>query len=90
MNGNPRDHRNSNLVICQDVTYHRLLHRRATVVRAGGNPDTDKVCPRCHKPKPFSEYYQTVSYGKPALSSRCIACAREDGRQRCAARKKAA
>jgi hypothetical protein len=32
------------LVICQDRSYHQLLHRRMRIVKAGGNPNTDKVC----------------------------------------------
>lgn len=32
---------NSNLVICQDRSYHKLLHRRMKILRAGGNPDTE-------------------------------------------------
>jgi hypothetical protein len=41
------DNRNVNLVICQDMTYHKLLHKRARVVQAGGNPETDRVCKGC-------------------------------------------
>mgnify|MGYP001602090090 CR=1 FL=1 len=36
------------LVICQNQGYHLLLHQRERVVRAGGNPNTDKICSRCH------------------------------------------
>lgn len=38
---------NSNLVICQDHAYHMLLHARAKVVRAGGDPATQRVCRQC-------------------------------------------
>jgi hypothetical protein len=38
---------NAPLVICQDQRYHMLLHVRMRVVRAGGNPDTQRVCGRC-------------------------------------------
>jgi hypothetical protein len=38
---------NAPLVICQDYAYHRLLHVRAKVLQAGGNPNTDKVCCDC-------------------------------------------
>lgn len=33
------DNRGSNLVICQDATYHKLLHVRMGALRACGNPD---------------------------------------------------
>jgi hypothetical protein len=36
-----------NLVICQDRAYHKLLHARTRIVKAGGNPNTERVCSRC-------------------------------------------
>lgn len=50
------DNRPSNLVICQDAAYHNLLHVRARVVRAGGDPDAMRICFDCHAPKPFSAF----------------------------------
>jgi len=47
VNGDHSDNRNQNLVICQDQSYHQLLHTRARVLLLGGNPNTDKVCSRC-------------------------------------------
>lgn len=44
------------LVICQDERYHNLLHRRMKVQKAGGNPNTDKVCSRCRCVKPRSAF----------------------------------
>src|SRR3954466_2351819 len=32
------------LVICENQAYHVLLHYRTRIVRAGGNPNTDKIC----------------------------------------------
>ena len=46
----------SPLVICQDSQYHRLLHQRTRIVRAGGNPDTDRMCGLCG-PKPIEQFY---------------------------------
>ncbi len=46
----------SPLVICQDHAYHMLLHRRLRIVRAGGNPDTDRVCGRCRRAKPICDF----------------------------------
>lgn len=42
---------NTNLVICQDVSYHRLLHVRMRTLAAGGDPNTDKICSTCRIPK---------------------------------------
>ena len=40
------DNRNSNLVICQDRSYHSLLHRRMRAIKGCGNPDWRK-CKFC-------------------------------------------
>jgi hypothetical protein len=48
----------SPLVICQDTAYHWLLHNRTNVLRAGGNPNTQKLCRRCRTPKDFSAFYR--------------------------------
>lgn len=40
------DNRNSNLVICQDNAYHRLLHQRTRALRACDNAAWRK-CPYC-------------------------------------------
>lgn len=64
---NRRNNANANLVICQDQTYHHLLHVRARVLRAGGNPNTDFACSTCGNAKPFSEFNKRHS-------SLCRAC----------------
>ena len=40
------------LVICESVSYHRLLHLRARIKAAGGDPSADKICSRCKQVKP--------------------------------------
>jgi len=47
VNGDGTDNRPSNLVICQDAAYHKLLHARARIVRAGGDPNTERICSSC-------------------------------------------
>lgn len=49
-------HEDAPLVICQDHRYHLLLHRRMRIVRAGGDPDTERICCHCHQVKPFSSF----------------------------------
>ncbi len=44
---NKANNSRSNLVLCQDRRYHRLLHARMRVKLAGGNPNTDRTCYRC-------------------------------------------
>jgi hypothetical protein len=59
------DNRNRNLVICQDHAYHELLHARVRIVKAGGNPDTDRVCLICG-PLPTTQFAKGQrSYCKP-------------------------
>lgn len=45
-NENKHDNRNKNLIICQDLAYHKLLHRRLSAFKATGNP-TDRKCKFC-------------------------------------------
>lgn len=49
VNGNRRDNRHGNLVVCENHTYHMLLHVRARVIREGGNPNTDRICSGCKR-----------------------------------------
>ena len=49
------------LVICQDESYHRLLHKRLRVKQRGGNPNLHKVCGLCKTPKPFDQF--TINRG---------------------------
>lgn len=66
---------NSNLVICENKDYHRLLHSRARIVRAGGDPETQKICGSCHR-----LLYRTCFYAskepkrRDGLRPRCIDC----------------
>lgn len=69
------DNSPGNLVICQDQSYHRLLHTRAAVYRAGGNPNTDKLCSRCAVPKAFIDFPQKLA-NWDKLYPYCRACLR--------------
>ncbi len=51
-----RDNRNQNLVICQDASYHSLIHARMRILEMGGDPDIDGYCGRCKKCKPRSQF----------------------------------
>ena len=46
----------SPLVICQDDSYHKLLHRRMRVKAAGGNPNLDEFCKTCEQVKPAAAF----------------------------------
>lgn len=66
VDGNRRNDVPSNLVICQDHGYHLLLHRRATVVKRGGNPNTQRLCWKCDRLRLIEEFY--------AHAGRCWKC----------------
>lgn len=48
VDGNRTNNAPSNLVICENRLYHTLLHWRARIVRAGGNPDIERLCGNCN------------------------------------------
>jgi hypothetical protein len=64
------------LVICQDRAYHLLLHVRTNVLRAGGNPNTDKVCCDCKAAKPLAAFDRMRSNKSNGRQSLCRECAR--------------
>ena len=45
---NRMNNNNSNLVICQDIAYHKLLHRRMKALSETGNSHSEK-CVHCKK-----------------------------------------
>jgi hypothetical protein len=70
------DNSNGNLVICQDVRYHRLLHRRLRAMKACGHADW-KQCVFCKiwdDPKNMFINSQKTAYHVP--------CERENQRSR--------
>lgn len=76
VDGNPRNNAASNLVICQDKAYHKLLHARTRVVRAGGNPNTQKICGYCRELKPFDAFGLMRANKSTGRQSRCLECGR--------------
>lgn len=48
IDGNKSNNKNSNLVLCDSVAYHRLLHRRKRALDACGNARWRK-CKYCHQ-----------------------------------------
>ena len=46
VNGIKSDNRNENLVICDSVAYHKLLHKRTAAYKATGNPEA-LYCTEC-------------------------------------------
>jgi len=61
------------LVICQDSTYHALLHVRMRVKAAGGDPDRDKICCFCHMVKPSTDFHRARATFD-GRAQRCKSC----------------
>lgn len=71
---NERNNTPRNLVICQDTAYHMLLHTRERVVKAGGNPNTDKYCAGCASVLPFGDFCKSRRNQGNGLQSCCREC----------------
>ena len=63
------------LVICEDQSYHMLLHARERVLRAGGNPNTQRICSTCRLVKAHSGFYLRKSGARAGqLTNVCREC----------------
>lgn len=49
-------HSLTQIVICESHDYHRLLHARERVLKAHGNPNTDRICAYCDNPRPITGF----------------------------------
>lgn len=68
------------LVICQNQAYHKLLHTRMRILRAGGDPNRDRVCRDCGpRPKEAFGPDRRISTGVQAY---CRACRQRRVRER--------
>ncbi len=77
VDGNRQNNAHSNLVICQDHAYHFMLHARARVVKAGGNPNTQKFCCACHQLKSLDAFNarKAHSSGRQNICRECAKAA---------------
>lgn len=77
VNGDKWDNRPSNLVICEDDAYHKLLHVRARVHSAGGDPNTQRICFGCKQLKVFADMVARrtpMAAGRTLLTTQCRSC----------------
>ena len=77
LNNSPR-----NLVICENNSYHKLLHIRAEVVRLGGNPNTERVCPVCGVVLPLDQFWHRSSGRRIPGCKSCVVKRTRDWRSR--------
>lgn len=61
------------LVICPNEAYHKLLHIRMRVVRAGGNPNTQRFCNSCGQVK-FLHEFKSSKQTLTGVESTCREC----------------
>lgn len=73
VNDNKQDNRRDNFAVLENHAEHRNLHVRRAVLRAGGNPWTQRVCCYCKVPKDFAAFYKPKDR---ARTSECKECAR--------------
>jgi hypothetical protein len=72
---------NTQLVICQDQSYHAMLHARQRVATAGGNPNTDRICGSCGLVKKLEEFHvRWCSY--QGRAHKCKECTNKDHRDK--------
>jgi hypothetical protein len=86
VNEDPSDNSPSNLVVCPDAAYHRLLHARMRARDACGNPDWKK-CGVCKQYDDPSNMTGLASRGQPNKLFYHKACAAKKSREQKAARK---
>jgi hypothetical protein len=75
------------LVICENQGYHRFLHARMNVKRAGGNPNTEALCGHCRQLKPLAAFSGDRTNIGTGLYRWCRPCNNTAQNQRYAARK---
>ena len=80
-NENRADNRAENLHLCADKKEHKKIHKRMRVILAGGNPDTDKICSRCRKPKHLDAFRNCPS-SFDGKGSTCKPCHADEERER--------
>lgn len=73
-NGVKADNANTNLVICENRSYHTLLHRRRRIQLAGGNPNVEKICCTCLKILPLASFHKSRNANE-GRTYRCTTCA---------------
>ena len=84
---NKQNNANANLVICQDHAYHMLLHARMRVVKAGGNPNTERWCAGCRAPRLYEAFWMRKGRWAGKYCPSCRVCDAATYRRRKARRR---
>jgi len=67
------DNANTNLVICEDESYHQLIHSRLRIFKGGGDPDVHKICGGCRSLKLRTEFHRNQKL-YDGLTQNCKRC----------------
>lgn len=67
---------NTNLVICENQAYHKLIHARMRILTIGGDPNTQKICARCKQLRQRTTDFYKSSAKYDGLHSVCRECLR--------------
>ena len=65
------------LMICANHAEHALLHYWMRIEQAGGDPNTEKICSRCKRVKPKTEFNINRAHLADGLDYFCRSCVRE-------------
>ena len=79
VNGIKGDNRPSNLLPLQNQSEHQDLHNRLRVLRAGGNPFTQRICCDCKRVLSLEAFYPSAVR---TVSGECRECSRKSARER--------
>jgi hypothetical protein len=71
---NRRNNVNSNLVVCQDRAYHKLLHARARLIRLGCIPGKEYPCCVCKRILPLENYLRNSRNKSFGIQRACREC----------------
>jgi hypothetical protein len=76
VDGNRQNNATNNLVICQDESYHQMLHKNQRILQAGGEIGKHLFCEYCKKLLPidcFHTHSQKVyRYGRCSWCKSCV------------------
>lgn len=82
VDGDSLNNARTNLVICQSQDYHMLLHVRARVVKAGGDPNRDCLCRICWQVKPRDCFHANRNAKTTGRQTWCKPCRKEHDAER--------
>lgn len=78
-------HSATQLVICQDASYHMALERRLRLQRCGGDPWRDAWCSACQRANPLADFYIRKTRVGASLAGKpttvCRECTRVQGQK---------